>query len=359
MKAAHHPDEPARISALHTYRILDTPRESDFDDIVQLASQICDAPISVINLIDAERQWFKAEVGLGVRETPLDSSLCAHAILVEDFLMIPDTLLDQRMRDNPLCIADEGIRFYAGALLKNPAGLPLGTLCILDTRPRELTALQEEALRVLARQVTKQLDLRVALHHQDVLRREADHRIKNSLSLVTSLIGLQARAAEADETKAALAVVRTRIGTVAALHEALGTAADGAEVDLDLYLNSIADMLRAALPPNVMLETEIAPCRIAPTRAANLAMILNEWATNALKHAFPGGKPGRVRILGERIGPEYRVTVSDNGVGGTRLARNGGLGMGLIAAAAAQLSATQVQLAQESGTGWAVTFAAV
>jgi GAF domain-containing protein len=105
MKAEHHPLEPARLAALRAYDILDTPRESDFDDIVMLASRICGTPISVINLIDETRQWFKAETGLGVRETPLDTSICAHVILEKDFVEISDTLADVRMAvsQTPVC----------------------------------------------------------------------------------------------------------------------------------------------------------------------------------------------------------------------------------------------------------------
>lgn len=171
MKATTHPQEPERLQALERYAILDTPREADYDDITQLASAICDAPISVINLIDRDRQWFKSEVGLGVRETPLESSLCAHAILQNDFMVIPDTLADSRFCDNPLCVSEPHLRFYAGALLTTPDGFPLGTLCVLDHKPRELTPLQRQALRTLARQVTTQLELRRTVNEQ---RRQAE-----------------------------------------------------------------------------------------------------------------------------------------------------------------------------------------
>jgi hypothetical protein len=163
MKASSHPRQEARLAALRGYNILDTPREADFDEIVALASQICEAPISVVNLVDAERQWFKAEVGLGVRETPIETSICAHAILEEAFVEIPDTLQDQRMRGNALCDGEPGLRFYAGAQLQTPDGLPLGTLCVLDYKPRTLTPLQRNAIIVLGRQVMAQLDLRLAL----------------------------------------------------------------------------------------------------------------------------------------------------------------------------------------------------
>ena len=107
--------------------------------IVKVAAHVCGAPISVINLIDETRQWFKAEIGLGVRETPLDVSICAHAILQPGLFIVPDTLKDRRFACNPLVTGEPNLRFYAGALLETPEGLPLGTVCVLDYKPRELT----------------------------------------------------------------------------------------------------------------------------------------------------------------------------------------------------------------------------
>ena len=160
MKAELHPSETQRLAALQRYDILDTPREAEFDDIVAIVSSICETPISVINLIDSGRQWFKAEVGLGVRETPIDSSICAHAILQPDLFVVPDTTKDSRFCDNPLVTGDPELRFYAGALLETPDGLPLGTLCVLDYMPRDLNDKQRSLLRVMAAQVMKLLELR-------------------------------------------------------------------------------------------------------------------------------------------------------------------------------------------------------
>ncbi|MGV3613954.1 MAG: PAS domain-containing protein [Fimbriimonas sp.] len=160
MRASLHRNESERLAALRAYGVLDTPRERDFDEIVALVAQICGTPIAVVNLVDEERQWFKAEIGLGVRETPLDTSLCAHAILERDLVEIPDTLLDPRFQTNPLVTGTPHLRFYAGALLESPDGLPIGTLCVLDHAPRQLTDLQRQALRVFARQVMTQLEVR-------------------------------------------------------------------------------------------------------------------------------------------------------------------------------------------------------
>ncbi len=161
-------DESRRLSALDSYGVLDTPPERDFDEVVLLAAQLCEAPIAVVNLIAENRQFFKAEVGLGVRETPLDVSICAHAILQPGLFVVPDTTRDPRFAANPLVTGAPHLRFYAGALLETEDGLPLGTLCVLDSVPRPdgLTVQQRFALDVLARQVMAQHELRRALAAQ-------------------------------------------------------------------------------------------------------------------------------------------------------------------------------------------------
>lgn len=158
--------ERRRLAALARYDVMDTPREPAFDEVAALAAKLCDAPIAVVNLIGDGRQFFKAEVGLGVRETPLESSFCAKAILEQDFLLVPDATQDARFDCNPLVIDEPHLRFYAGALLKTEEGLPIGTLCVLDTRPKQLSELQQETLRVLARQVMAQFELRRALEER-------------------------------------------------------------------------------------------------------------------------------------------------------------------------------------------------
>jgi PAS domain S-box-containing protein len=161
--------EAQRLAALARYGILDTPAEAEFDDIARLAADVFEAPIAVVNLVAEGRQWFKAEVGLGVRETPLDVSICAHAILQPGIFVVPDTTQDERFSCNPLVTGAPGLRFYAGALLETPEGLPLGTLCVLDTvaRPGGITERQRLTLEVLARQVMTQLELRRAVAGRD------------------------------------------------------------------------------------------------------------------------------------------------------------------------------------------------
>ncbi len=154
-------NEAERLRVLHRYAILDTGAETAFDDLVAIAAAICGTPMGSISLIDADRQWFKARIGLDDAETGRDIAFCAHAILEpERTLVVPDAQLDARFRDNPAVTGDPGIRFYAGAPLLSAEGLPMGTLCVMDHEPRELRPFQRTALDALSRQVAVLMELR-------------------------------------------------------------------------------------------------------------------------------------------------------------------------------------------------------
>lgn len=161
--------DPARLTALYAYSILDTLPEQGFDDIVRLATRLCAAPVALISLVAADRQWFKARVGFPECETDLDRSVCKFALPVPDLLVIPDLSADPRTAANPLVTDDPRIRFYAGAPLRTPEGHVLGSLCVIDTasRPGGLSPEQADDLRALARQVTEMLSMRRAIERRD------------------------------------------------------------------------------------------------------------------------------------------------------------------------------------------------
>ena len=158
--------EGRRLEALRSYEIMDTPAEAALDDLVRLIAHICEVPMATMTLLDKGRQWFKSRVGLAMQETPLDMSICAHAIKEPGLFIVPDTLEDPRFRAMTFVAGPPHIRFYAGARLETSAGIAIGTLCVLDTVPRELTEPQKEALRIMARQVMIQMELRRSLAAQ-------------------------------------------------------------------------------------------------------------------------------------------------------------------------------------------------
>jgi signal transduction histidine kinase len=156
--------EAERLEALRGYQILDTKSDSDFDDLVSLASLICGTPIALVSLVDSDRQWFKAKIGMEASETPRDISFCGHAIVTNELFVVEDARADERFADNPLVTSDPNIRFYAGAKLMTSDGYALGSFCVMDRVPRKLTPAQEEALRALSRQAVALME-----HKRNVL----------------------------------------------------------------------------------------------------------------------------------------------------------------------------------------------
>lgn len=191
-------NEQKRLETLWGYEILDTKPETAFDDLTFLASYVCETPVALISLVDADRQWFKSKVGVSVLETSRDIAFCASAILQSEVFIVPDASQDERFADNPLVVADPKIRFYAGTPLI-AQGQALGTLCVVDRVRRELRPEQLEALRALGRQVVAQLDLRRNLK-----------RLKQSLKTRDRVEAEKERALR--ELQQALANIRTLEG---------------------------------------------------------------------------------------------------------------------------------------------------
>jgi hypothetical protein len=186
MSAGNSDSEKKRLKVLWQYDVLDTIPEALFDDLTELAAGICEAPVALISLVDEKRQWFKSKFGITVSETSRDVSFCAHAIQQPDLFIIPDATQDVRFASNPLVTSDPKIRFYAGAPLTTPDGYALGTLCVIDKVPRELRSEQKHALRILARHVVSQLELRrrskESPNNRTPAQAEDNHRLKDQLT---------------------------------------------------------------------------------------------------------------------------------------------------------------------------------
>jgi diguanylate cyclase (GGDEF)-like protein/PAS domain S-box-containing protein len=185
-------NEDQRLQALYSEHILDTATEQAFDDLVKLASFICGTPISTITFVDPTRQWFKAKVGVSSRETPREQAFCAHTILhPEEALVVEDATKDSRFFDNPLVTGGPNIRFYAGVPLVTDEGHALGSLCVIDTKPRTLTPEQLEALKVCRNQVMRELDLKrktAELTHSLGLLEESQQKLQASETRYRELV---------------------------------------------------------------------------------------------------------------------------------------------------------------------------
>ncbi len=333
-------DEEARLAVLDSYGILDTPPERSFDDVVRLVSQLLSAPIAAVNLIARGRQWFKSEIGLGTREMPLDDSICRFALLEEQQLIVPDTREDPRFRCNPLVTKDAGLRFYAGALLKTRDGVPLGTLCVLDDKPRPqgLSEQEQFVLATLAHQIMSQIELRKAMAEQDDLiaaLREADqrkdeflamlaHELRNPLApIVSAATMLSNFNLDPAMVQRASEIVARQAGHMTSLIDDLldVSRVTRGKVELELreldFKDVIADAIEQVRPliekHRHRLTLDLPPARaVVVGDRKRLVQVMTNLLSNAAKYTLEGGRIAvRLTTDGAMLGLEIR----DDGIG--------------------------------------------
>jgi response regulator RpfG family c-di-GMP phosphodiesterase len=255
-------NEAERLDALRSYRILDTESARGFDDLVELASQIFKVPTALVSLVDDDRQWFKAKVGLEACETGRDISFCGHAILQSQVLVVEDALTDHRFFDNPLVVGEPHIRFYAGAPLISPSGMLLGTLCIIDYQPRGLSDEHQHLLQLLAKQVVDQAELHLhatdaqkyydqVVRHSGILEEEVAQRTKEITQTREEVIHCLARAAEFrdDDTGNHVRRVSAYTGLIA---KQLGL--PDAQCKAIALASTLHDIGKIGIPDNVLLK---------------------------------------------------------------------------------------------------------
>lgn len=356
-------NEEQRLAALHGYEILDTEADGAFDEIARTIAEICQTPVALVSLLDERRQWFKARFGIDVAETPREHAFCGHAILRPDELLeVADATQDHRFADNPLVTGDPNIRFYAGAPLNTADGHALGTLCVIDHKPRQLNDAQRSCLKALSKQVMAQLELRRALREKeralkqkDMLLKEVNHRVKNGLQMIGSLMQLQKRKILDPVAQQQIADMGTRIQTLATVHRHLYRHDDLAKAELGAYLREVCKPLANSADVDIVVD---APTVLLPVDAlVPLAMIISELVTNAAKYgrvAAPAGAAARrphIRIEGSLLPPlpndieaadsqRLHLVVRDDGPGlppGFDLEHTTGLGMRVITSLVQQL----------------------
>lgn len=371
------PNELERLTALRSYGILDTPVETAFDDLTKIASYVCQTPIALISLIDENRQWFKSEIGLGERETPLQNSICAHAILEHSFLEVPDTTKDTRFDCNPLVTGYPHLRFYAGAVLRTPDGLPLGTVCVLDHKPRTLTREQRDILAALGRQAMAQMEFRRALHLADRLQRNitrlmaiAGHDLKQPLQVMVMAIDrVRGKLTDPTEKERLQYAVDAGMRMANELDRLAETSISG---------STFASPRAEALPIRKIFESVFNTWRlhaeakglrlkIAPTGAivlgdaATLRSIIGNLVGNAIKYTQRGGvligcrKRGNflsIEVLdtGPGIHPDHRAAIFDAFHQINPSSEGLGLGLAIVRRSAEALG-YQLELRSKVGKG--------
>lgn len=343
-------NETERMAAVQRYEILDTPPDGTFDRVTAMAARRFDAPISIISIVDHDRIWFKSHHGVDVTEIGRDPGLCASAILSSDAHVLLDASTDPRSLANPLVAGDFGLRFYAGVPLRTSDGFNLGTLCVIDKEARPVDQGQIDDLRDLASLVVDQLELRLAarraIGQAELMAREIDHRIMNSLQFVSGLLSMQSRSVGDGDVAAHLTEAATRVAAVARVHRNFYSS-DTDEVSCVTFLTRLCADLSDIC--GVPVEVSGDEGTVATTMIQPIGLLTNELVTNAAKHG--AGQVGvQYRIAGER----HELSVCDQGRGvpeGFDPATSTGLGMKVVTLLAKQLGGALEVLANPDGRG--------
>jgi two-component sensor histidine kinase len=343
-------DEADRMAAVRRYEILDTPPDGSFDRVTALAARRFDAPISIISIVDHDRIWFKSHHGLDVQQIGRDPGLCASAILSSEAHVLVDASTDVRSLANPLVAGDFGLRFYAGVPLTTSDGFNLGTLCVIDKAPRPVDQAQINDLKDLASLVVDQLELRLAarqaVEKAELMGREIDHRVMNSLQFVSGLLTMQSRSADAAEASAQLREAATRVAAVARVHRNFYSSDTEAVSCLTFLRRLCADLAQIC---GVEVEVSGDEGSVPTTWIQPIGLLTNELVTNAAKHGA-----GKVAVIYKAHANARELSVCDEGEG---LPQNfdpttsSGLGMKVVSLLATQLGGKLAVSKNTTGRG--------
>ncbi len=337
MQTAPIPDnESERLEALQNYSILDTLPEQDFEDITKIASEICQTPISLITLIDSNRQWFKSHHGLDISETSRDYAFCAHAINTPEAIFeVKNSREDLRFADNPLVTGHPNVVFYAGVPLVNPEGFSLGTLCVIDSKPRELTEPQLQALRALSNQVVKlfefkRINKRLEASQNEIQARNEElekfayvlsHDIKSPLNNIIALTALLKNDQKGKINDQGEQILNHISNSSARLKNLIdGIITHYMELNANVQIRKEIDLEEMAKELNELLnskhEFDISYRFDSKSIEANevaLKQILTNLISNAIKYS---DKPKvKIEVCGFVKGDTYHFSVKDNGPG--------------------------------------------
>jgi len=324
--------EEARLAALADLGILDTPPDPRLDRLAGLAARLFAAPFAYISFLDRDRQWFKAMVGFELAERAREASFCAHTIQPGggSLLVVGDTLLDPRFSGNETVAGPPFLRFYAGApLLAN--GHKVGTLCVMDVRPRAFSEGDADLLRALAATASDLLGLVAADAERDLHLREVNHRIKNLLSVASSVAELSAR--NHPEAAAFMEGYRERLRALASASDVL---IDRDWRDAEARALVAAVIAQTGLDGVASVAIDLPTARIDAGTAQTLAIVVHELLTNALKYGALSRPGGTVRVSGHRLGEVLEIAWLEEGGPPVSPPQRSGFGLTMIGLASRQ-----------------------
>jgi two-component sensor histidine kinase len=343
-------NETQRMAAVRRYDILDTPPDGAFDRITTIAARRFDVPISIISIVDHDRIWFKSHYGLDVKEIGRAPGLCASAILSQLPHVLPNAAIDPRSLANPLVAGDFGLRFYVGVPLRTQDGFNLGTLCVIDKEPRPVDQKRIDDLKDLASVVMDQMELRLsarqAIAQAQLMAKEIDHRVTNSLQFISSMLTMQGRNSNS-ETASHLEMAANRVAAVAQVHRNFYTN-EADEVSCITFLRRLCADLSGIL--GTPIEVQGDEGKVPTTRIQPIGLMLNELVTNAAKH----GGAGRINVTYKIVDDVHELCVCDEGQGlanDFNPEQTAGLGMKVVNALAKQLGGHVTAEANPAGRG--------
>lgn len=335
--------EQQRLTELYNYKILDSEAENDFDDLAIIASELAGTPISAISLIDYDRQWLKAKVGLAGTEIKREISFCSHAIQEDTHMVIPNTLEDDRFSLNPLVLHSPGIKFYAGFPLVTPRGFKIGTLCVLDQKPRKLSESKLNALSKLAQQVMKLIEIRLKndeltklkqnlegqktqlgemLDHQRKLMAILAHDTRGPLGSMQTLLNLYTDdEILAEESKEVFSLIDGQIEILLSLIDNITTWGSAyinskdnvaAEIDIRAIVNNaIAPFQQSAKEKNISISNDVKCMPRLTMQKDELSFIVRNLINNSVKFS----PSGQIKIYDEPRSNTYALIIEDTGIG--------------------------------------------
>ena len=331
------------MEAVRRYNVLDTPPDGAFDRVTAIAARIFNVPIAIISIVDHDRIWFKSHHGLPVQQIDREAGLCASAILQNGPYILEDASKDVRALANPLVAGDFGLRFYAGVPLHTHDGYNLGTLCVIDKEVRPVSKGQIADLHDLASLVMDQMELRLsaktelerasrATEQANLMAREIEHRVANSLQFVSSILRLQSKQVPGG-VAAHFENAAHRVGAVARVHRHLLDEENVAYVSALSYLTRLSEDLAEILGVSIAVAGE--DVQLTTKNIQSVGLLLNELVTNAAKHGS-----GKIDVSFTSSNSECKLCVCDQGKGlptGFDFSAQKGLGMKIIDVLAKQL----------------------